>query len=531
MMGRLTDWFSGNGTTSTEAAIPEGKTLVDRGILDTLELRLEEASKAALRQLQAEDQGWASLSAGTIDRGQLLAQANLVRAFSTMNPLMKRGKVVRAGYVVGDGITISARDKGEDEGHQDVAAVVDAFIHDERNQESVFGHDAHLDRENDLFDDGNVFYGHWVNPLTGAVQVRQILFDQVTRIYKKPGDDLVPWFYLREWTEQLPGDSQPVQKAAWYPALSHQPVNEIRTLEGKPILWPGKRYPGYGTGAAVYHLKVNAVGRDRTWGVGDGAAAMPWARAYKEFLEDWTRLMRALSRIAWHMQDKGGKSQMARAAADAYQGQAGGTAYGTMELQAPSTQGARFDANSGRPVASMVAAGLGVTVTILTADPGQEGARAVAETLDRPQRLEMQARQQVHAKYLRAACAFAIEAAVRAPRGPLKGRIEQRDDRQVAVFLDQTDPAVEITMAELEDISTAGMMEAISKADATNKLPPLETLKLILAAFGYEDPTGILDQVTDDDGNWVDPYATAAGAAGQSATDLLRRGGDPSTIL
>lgn len=528
-MGRFTDWLLGSETTSTPDTT--GKVLVDEATIHTLEHRLEEASARALQALAAEDQGWASLAAGTVDRGQLLEKANLVRAFSAMNPLMKRGKVVRAGYVIGDGVKVVGRDTGDEDGRQDVAAVVHDFVHDERNVEAVFGHDAHLARENDLFDDGNVFLGHWVNPLTGAVQVRQILFDQVTRIYKKPGDDLVPWFYLREWTEQLPGDSSPVQKAAWYPAMSHQPVAQIQTLEGKPVLWPGKRYPGYGTGAAVYHLKVNAAGRDRTWGVGDGAAAMPWAKAYTGFLEDWTRLMRALSRIAWAMKDKGGKAQMQRAALDARHGDAGGTMVGTMDLQAPSTQGARFDANSGRPVASMVAAGLGVTVTILTADPGQEGARAVAETLDRPQRLEMQARQQVHAKYLRAACAFAIEAAVRAPRGPLKGRIEQRDDRQVAVFLDQTDPAVEITMAELEDISTAGMMEAISKADATNKLPPLETLKLILAAFGYEDPTGILDQVTDDDGNWVDPYATAAGAAGQSATDLLRRGGDPSTIL
>lgn len=516
----------------------EATELVDAAELANAELRMERMERAMERMVSfAEDRGWQAITTAyenEVDREGLTRNANLVRAFSTMNPLMKRGKIIRTAYVFGEGVTIAARDQG-DGNHQDLEAVISGYLEDEGNRDAVFGAQAREALEGDLFDDGNVFVGHWVDPLTGWVQVRTFPFDEITEIVTKPGDRSVPWFYKRQWVETpltATGYAKAEHKTAYYPALKHQPATQMKVLNGHPILWPGKAYPGYGSGAAIYHMKANALGRDRLWGIGDGYAAMLWAKAYKEFLEDWKDLMRALSKIAWHFKDRKGGTQHARTAAQiAASGDAGGISYGSMEVEAPNRSGATFDATSGRPLASMVASALGVTVTILTADPGQEGARAIAETLDRPQRLEMMARREVHAEFYRASCAFAIEQAVMAPRGPLKGRVERDGDRLTTVFGDDTDPTVEVTFPTLEDLDQKELIESIAMADATGKLPPLETLRLLLVALGYEDVAEMIKEYSDDEGNWVDPSATAATAAGQAAADQLRRGEDPSDTL
>ena len=502
--------------------------------LQTMEYRLEEAH-SQLQQLRNEDRGWESLTGGSepmsMSHEQLVQEANLVRAFSTMNPLMKRGKTIRAGYVFSGGVKIMGRDNGKTVGHQNIEAVIRDLVEDERNEEAVFGSSANEFIENDLFDDGNVFLGHWVNPLTGKIQVRQIRFDEVTRIYKKPGDSMVPWFYLREWTEHDPQTNQSIQKRAWYPHMRYQPFEQHKTLEGHPILWPGNDYPGYGSGAGIYHIKVNPVGRDRTWGIGDGYAAMPWAKAYKEFLEDWADLMKSLSRISWHFQDGGNQAQLQQAAYAAQYGGAGGTSYGTMEVKAPSTQGARFDANSGRPVASMIGAALGLQVTVLTSDPGPDGSRAVAETLDEPQQQMFAARQQLHTDYYRTVCEYAIEQAAIAPQGPLQASVVRDGNRVRVEFRDDTDPSIEVTMPELENVDTQKLVATVAAADATGKMPPKETLRLLLRALQYEDIAHIMDEHTDDEGNWIDPNTVAADSAGRYAANMLRRGGNPADIL
>src|SRR5205085_2255542 len=109
--------------------------------------------------------------------------------------------------------------------------------------------------------------------------------------------------------------------------------------------------------------------------------------------------------------------------------EAGATVASTpdVRLEAVSKSGATIDANSGKPLAGMAAAGLGVPVTMLLADPGITGARAVAETLDLPTVLEMGMRRLVWQGYLTELIQYVIDQAVLAPRGPLRGSLI-RDD-------------------------------------------------------------------------------------------------------
>jgi hypothetical protein len=71
----------------------------------------------------------------------------------------------------------------------------------------------------------------------------------------------------------------------------------------------------------------------------------------------------------------------------------------------------------------MAAAGVGLPVTILLADPGQTGARATAETLDLPTILEMTMRRVLWQTALTRVIEHAIDAAVEAPRGTLRGTV------------------------------------------------------------------------------------------------------------
>lgn len=501
--------------------------------VETLSYRLEES----MAQLRREDAGWDPLGqeADTNPPHEVLVKdANLVRASSGMNPLMVRAKAVRGAYVWGGGVTVEAASTGEG-GTQDVQQVVTEFFEDAGNQAAVFGDQAREALEGDLFDDGNVFIGHWVDPHTGGVKVRVIPFDEVVEIHTAPGDRSVPQFYRRRWTEKAIGDTTGRTLEALYPALDYDPVAQPKQApDGTPILWPGTLTSGKGlvraSGAAVYHLKVNPVGRHKKWGRGDGFAARPWAFAYKGFLEDCKALYHALAKIAHVLSGTKDKVQLARTGQQMQAGPAGGTVYGNdLQVNTPSYSG--IDPKSGRPFAALVASAVGLPVTVLTADPGQEGARAVAETLDKPTRLLFEARQRVWAEFFRASIAYRIKMAVDAPLGILKGRIEREGDRTVVKFTDKTDPAIEVTFPPIEDANLTMMIEAIAKADATGKVPPLEIVRWILRAFEVEGADEILADLTDEDGNWIDPYQRAGDAAGQAAANALRNGGDPAEVL
>jgi len=498
----------------------------DDGTIATLEHQVDRLQES-LADLRRENIGWESLTGrdGTIfTRDALARHADLVRITSIMNPLMKRAKQIRASYVFGQGVQVNARGT---EGGQDVGQLVQDYLNDEGNRDAVFGAQARQAIEHDLFDDGNEFIAHFVDPLNGRVQVRPFAFDEIKDIVTDPGDKFTPWLYKRVWTEVTPTESLGAltkERTAYYPALKYQPLTKMKTYNGHPVMWPGTV-----GGAAVHHIKVNPVGRDRLWGIGDGYAALPWSRAYKEFLEDWSLLMKALSRIAGIVKDSKSKAQGLRAAANQIQqGPAGSlVATGTGEVEFPSKSGATLDSESGRPLAAMVAAALGIPVTILLADPGVTGARATAETLDLPTRLEMLGRQEVHAEFYRASCGFAIEQAILAPRGPLKGTTTRDGDRLIAQLAGDEDGTIEVNFPDLEEIDIKTLMEAIVMADGTGKVPPLEILKLILHALRIRDIEEILDDVTDDQGNWISPDTNA----GQAAADRFKRGEDPAAIV
>jgi hypothetical protein len=493
--------------------------MVEAWRLEDAAYRLDTATENLARlQLMYEDGGWEAVTAAgrtEFTRDGLTRNAELCRVMFVANPLMKRGLLTRASYVFGQGVEVNARD-------EDVDAVVQEFLDDEGNRDAVTGAQARTVLENELGTDGNVFLAHFTNPLIGRVKVRPLPFDEIVEIITEPGDKTTPWYYRRRWVETtLTSTFGAVHRdrEALYPALKYQPITKPKTFGGVEVMWD----------APVLHIKVNPTG-SKLWGVGDGFAALPWCRSYKEFLEDWATLCRALSRIAFRASSSKAKaSQVQRAGLQNLNAMGAGSSVSLGEgqtLEAVPKTGATLDSESGRPLAAMAAAALGVPVTILLADPGVTGARATAETLDLPTRLEMQGRQEVWAQAYRASCGYVIEQAVIAPRGPLKGKVERDGDR-LLVDLGDKDATVEVVWPDLAEIPLDILMGALEKANDLDLIPRIELLKLVLRALGIRDIDDIIDDMTDENGNLVEPAATA----GVLAAKAFRDGQDPAAAL
>lgn len=458
-------------------------------------------------QLALEDRGWTKMAAWgetEFSREGLRKSARLCRVMAAANPLIKRGLSIRHAYIFGAGFEIKAKDAAVNE-------VIKRTLEDKGNQRSVFGEQACETNERTLGTDGNVFFAAFANPRTGHCQFRTIPFDEIVDIIRNPDDRSEPWFYKRSYVEQTiqpDGTTKDKQIDVYHPDINYNPARRFRRIGDDKVDWT----------APIIHTKVNA---QDTWkfGLGDAYAAIPWARTYRDFLADWAVLIKALSQFAFKI--SGGnnsnadklRQQVARATAQgAPVGQTAVTdALTTMEAIPKS--GATIDSESGKPLAAMVAAALGIPVTMLLSDPGQTGARAVAETLDVPTINEMNARRSVWKQTFITMITYAIEWAIRAPAGGLAGTFIRDPWTGELIVSSNVDITTEITFPSLKDSSTASKIQAVANADMTGKLPPLITLKLLLEALEVPNVDDVIKEFEDLFKDW-DPMAPPEPPAG-----------------
>jgi hypothetical protein len=131
--------------------------------------------------------------------------------------------------------------------------------------------------------------------VTGDVDVTIIESDEIDDVLTDPDNKRAPWYYLRTYRarEMMPdGSVRQIERNVAYPALGYRL----------------KRYPDsirlggrtYATQADVF-VQAIAVNEPSgsVRGLGDAFPALAWARAHKEFLEQWAVLMRALARFTW----------------------------------------------------------------------------------------------------------------------------------------------------------------------------------------------------------------------------------------
>lgn len=478
-------------------------------------LHLDEALTDLRAQIDADTKGWELVGDDKLDPKPEIRRARAAEAELAIagHPLIKRGVNLRTAYIWGQGVTVTIRDEASK--GQDIQAVLTEFQDDPLNT-PLWGLDGQIDRERELATSGEVWLA-LPTTLRGRVRVRPLPAGEMTAIITDPEDKYTDWFYLREYT--VKGKTERVL----FPALGFWPAirpKELDTEAAKLVDRPDLVNVPIRWDSPVRKLQVNKLGKR---GVGDVFASLPWSEAYRQFLGAWHRLMISLARYVWQAKSKPDKAQkIAEKIMDDAARQAAGKTLITdanTSVEAISKSGATFDADSGRPLAGMIAAGLGIPVTMLLADPGVTGARAVAETLDEPTQLEFGVRRKLWARVFQDIVGYVIDSAVRG--GRLRGTITRDGDREVVTLPDGDNRTVVVDWPPFDDTPMDTLVKAVVEAQGTETLPPLVVLRLLLKALEVEDADEILDAVTDDQGNFI-PLDVADTAARQRAED---RGG------
>jgi hypothetical protein len=151
-------------------------------------------------------------------------------------------------------------------------------------------------------------------------------------------------------------------------------------------------------------MKVGGLS-EMQFGIPETYQALDWARAYKEFLEDWATIVKSLSRFAWKMTVPQGSDGVAVAqsvlgstvsleSGENNPAPPAGSAFvesGEFNLQAMPKTGATIQADDGRRLLLMALAAFGIPETF-TGDVSV-GTLATAESLDRPTELKFRDRQ------------------------------------------------------------------------------------------------------------------------------------------
>lgn len=498
---------------------PVQETTNHTGELATALFKIEQLQES-IQDLQREDRGWKQLTIQgerDMSREGIIAHAEQHRVMAIANPLIRRGLHLVAAYVFGQGVGTSTDD-------DDTNAVVQHWLDDPSVRKVFSGAQAQERNQIALGTDGNLFFALPTNPMSGEVTIRDIPMEEITGMITAPGDRETVQFYVRQWSEWVPEAGRTMVRKAAYPALRHAPRTRHRRVtvgpnETAPVQWD----------TPVYHVAVNQL-KGQQWGTADAFSAVGWARMYSEFLHDWHRLVKALSRIAWKATGKNAsQSQQMRAQMAGLDANgAGGSAVltGDTDLVPMPKTGATIDSESARPIATMVAAALGLPVTTLMSDPGQTGARAVAETLNLPTRLIMEAKQEVWREARRQILEYVMLQAAAAPQGRLRQHrrhvVQVGDHRRVE--WPGGEGTLTIAFPPLDDTPVETLTQAIAQADATEKMPPETTMRLLLRALRVRDVDEILSRFTDDAGNFIHPQATVEQAEGAAAMRAARAG-------
>lgn len=366
---------------------------------DSVEILKESFADA---MLALDDVGWKPLG-GDEDATEIRLEtiktiSQTTRGLVAINPLIKRGMAVRTTYIWGEGVTFEGIDED------------DPILTDRTNKKFLFSPQAYAEMETCMGTDGQLFTliskarARRLAGNSGVPKITRVPMKEITGTMSDPTNKEDVWFYRREFTVESQsystGEKNVKTMTVWYPATDYDQTNgKPFNIQGKPVVW----------NSAILHNTANKqIGWK--WGAPDLMSVIFWTKAYKEFLENSATLVKAYSRFAFKVtaQTKNGVQGAATKVAsqptrDPFTGEVqgvGGTAVMGMgtSLSTIGRTGGSVDFSAGLPLAAMIAAGLEIPLTSLTADGGSSN-RSAAETLETPTLKAMKARQQLWGGY------------------------------------------------------------------------------------------------------------------------------------
>jgi len=478
-------------------------------------------------EIALEDFGWVRMigeSNQEFSRQGLRMIAQIARINFLKNPLIRRGVLVTSHYVFGQGITMASD-------NPDVNQVIQHFLKDTSNRAELTTQQALTGKEAELEVSGNLFFTFFSDANTGHVQVRTIPLEEIQEIYANPEDRKDNWFYKRSWTEekldQASGNSKTDSKNAYYPDWHYNPTNKPETIGGLTVHWE----------SPVFQIKVGGL-PDMKFGICEFYAGIDWAKAYKDFLEDWATITRAYSRFAWNMTTKGGKPGIA--AAKARLGTTVST--GSIESNPPPvtgstfigaegtnlnpirTSGATTSAEDGRRLLLMVCATMGLPETFF--GDISKGNHATAKTVDRPTELKMKDRQTLWSDTLVDILEYAVYQSAKAPGGLLYGKvkIETALDGMTWIMLPDGSPVnITCTFPPILEHDVQATVAAITQAVTLGGQAPAGTIdvetvtRLMCQALGIQDAQKIIDALGEENNA---PDVTAGSGIAEAAREI-----------
>lgn len=336
-----------------------------RHLLQTNEILKEnyEAAAAALLAIRAEDEGWAPLRSLEQPGGFALTHMHQIYEKAKLqtagNPLLKQGFTLRASWVWGRGIELV----GEDHKKPRFKKLMD------KNYRVLFSQDAFTTMERALFNAGNLFMAYRRSTNTAF----PIPFGEITQFASNPDRIADVWYYQRSYNKVNPVTGRPdtQETVEWYPVWEtvNGDIPLRTTISDQPVV----------PDVVIVDVRVNRD-EDTVWGVPDVLPAMPYAWAHSEYLRDGSKLLKALSTIAWKVVSKSKGNAATAGAKMADVRRAGTTAAMTndTDLVAMPKSG-QVDLGDGDRIASYVAAALGVSLTALLSTAGASGGSYGAE--------------------------------------------------------------------------------------------------------------------------------------------------------
>ena len=354
------DRFTGTSEESAELLKEIRDLSQDNRILS------ESYSALARATLEFDENGWAPLNQFT-DTGMELADVKVVsrqaRRQTASNPILKRGSTLRASYVFGRGFKMS-------QAGSPLAPRFQRIIDDPINQQVLFSEAACKKNEKSLFTDGNFF----VRYDRRNRKFSRVPLDEIAGWATDPDDPEIIRYYLREYQVRQPV-TDPYNtylaetRKVWYPLdYVENPVSKINDI-------PVDRN----------FVMIDTKSNDETgslWGLPDALPALPWSWAYSEYLKDGSKMLKALSSIAWQVKSKtakGGANISSKLVSNKDVAQTAVTGSDIDIAAMPRNNS--IDLSTGTPLAAMAATAMEVSTDALLAGSGATGG-AGSQVLD-----------------------------------------------------------------------------------------------------------------------------------------------------
>lgn len=340
---------------------------------DSIVFLAGELEKANLERMNLEERvsdlalrldsiGWEPASGWDEDGGltlEALKQTSLtLKDMVATAPLMKRAVQLRHGYTFAKGMQF----KNLKPRHKKIMAAP-------YNKAALFSSIAQEELMGARLTDGNIFT---LRSKTTEPEFYRVPLAEVTGVMTDPQSNERVWAIQR--THNVAKGRDKDRKVVWYYTSTFTGRRQ-NSIDGKPV----------DNTHEMIHIAFNRqVGF--TWGVPDGYAAITWAIAYGEYLKNNSKLVKAYANIAYKASTKTAAGGQNIAAQISQPGVAGTAITGpNTDLVPMPRAGSDVSFENGRPLASMVAAALGVSVVALLSDPGAAGSSyGSAQTLDAP---------------------------------------------------------------------------------------------------------------------------------------------------